>query len=419
MKRLIRFSNFFIPAVIISAALITFGLIGYFTMGLNLGVDFQAGVNQTIQLAYPAASVTYEGKGNASLNVSDAAITLVFSGAEIEQKTLVLDYKTYATVGDLAKALAGLDSVKVALEPGAESLASTLMVPTYQGNTLLGPNPMVLHRAPASEQERFASTEKVRDAISSMGQASVQTINPVSSQRYLIRVQDEGKDANFTANARAATLAGLEAKFGKNMVVVLKTDFVGARYSQTLSRTAALLVLATLLLILIYSTIRFKIEYAIGAVLAILHDALILVGFVVWTRMEFNASTIAAILTILGYSINDTIVQFDRVREERKLRPNDSFKNVLDYALSVTLGRTIITTVATMLTVLSLFFFTTGDIKNFSLALFVGMVSGTYSTIYIASAFVLWWQDRAAKKGPGAKEHALKEIAGAAAKEDA
>ncbi len=266
MKRLIRFSNFFIPAVIISAALITFGLIGYFTMGLNLGVDFQAGVNQTIQLAYPAASVTYEGKGNASLNVSDAAITLVFSGAEIEQKTLVLDYKTYATVGELAKALAGLDSVKVALEPGAESLASTLMVPTYQGNTLLGPNPMVLHRAPASEQERFASTEKVRDAISSMGQASVQTINPVSSQRYLIRVQDEGKDANFTANARAATLAGLEAKFGKNMVVVLKTDFVGARYSQTLSRTAALLVLAPRLRILIYSTIRFKIEYAIGAV---------------------------------------------------------------------------------------------------------------------------------------------------------
>jgi preprotein translocase subunit SecF len=292
------------------------------------------------------------------------------------------------------------------------------MVPTYQGNSLLGTTPLVLHRAPASEKERFASTDKVRDAISSMGQASVQTINPVSSQRYLIRVQDEGKDPNFTTSARAATLAGLEAKFGKNMVVVLKTDFVGARYSQTLGRTAAFLVVATLLLILLYSTIRFKIEYAIGAVLAIMHDALIMVSFVVWTRMEFNASTIAAILTILGYSINDTIVQFDRVREERKLRPTESFKDVLDYALSVTLGRTIITTAATMLTVLSLFFFTTGDIKNFSLALFVGMVSGTYSTIYIASAFVLWWQDRADKKSPGAKVHVVKEPAAAPANDE-
>jgi len=409
MKRVIRFSKFFRPAVIISTGLIIFGLIGYFTMGFNLGVDFQAGINQTIQMAYPVASVSYEGKSNASLNVSDAAITLVFSGAEIEQKTVVLDYKTYPTVGDLAKALSGQNSIKVTLEPGAETLPSTLMVPTYQGNTLLNQNTVVLHRAPASEQERFASTDKVREAISSMGQASVQTINPASSQRYLIRVQDEGKDPNFTSNARAATLAGLEAKFGKNKVVVLKTDFVGARFSQTLGRTSAILVIATLLLILLYSTIRFKIEYAIGAVMAIMHDALIMVGFVVWTRMEFNASTIAAILTILGYSINDTIVQFDRVREERKLRPTESFRDVLDYALSVTLGRTIITTAATMLTVLSLFFFTSGDIKNFSLALFVGMVSGTYSTIYIASAFVLWWQDRAAKKSPGAKVQVLKE----------
>lgn len=419
MKRVIRFSNFFIPAAIMSTALIVLGLIGYFTMGLNLGVDFQAGINQTIQLAYPVGSVSYEGKGNASLNVSDTAITLVFSGAEIEQKTVVMDYKSYPTVGDLSKALSGLNSIKVVLEQNAETLPSTLMVPTYQGNTLLSMTPLVLHRAPATEQEHFASTDKVRDAISSMGQASVQTINPVSSQRYLIRVQDEGKDPNFTANARAATLAGLEAKFGKNMVVVLKTDFVGARYSQTLGRTAAFLVFATLLLILVYSTIRFKIEYAIGAVLAILHDALIMVAFVVWTRMEFNASTIAAILTILGYSINDTIVQFDRVREERKLRPTESFKDVLDYALSVTLGRTIITTAATMLTVLSLFFFTTGDIKSFSLALFVGMVSGTYSTIYIASAFVLWWQGRADKKNPGAKAQALKEPAKTPAKGEA
>jgi len=184
---------------------------------------------------------------------------------------------------------------------------------------------------------------------------------------------------------------------------MLKTDFVGARFSQNLSRTSLFLVLATLALILLYSTIRFKIDYAIGAVLAIAHDALIMVGFIVWTRMEFNSATIAAILTILGYSINDTIVQFDRVREERKLRPTDKFVDVIDSALTMTLGRTIITTATTMLTVLALFFFTTGSMKDFALALFVGMVSGTYSTVFIASGFIDWWHRRTERKDKGEK----------------
>jgi len=406
MKRVIRFSRFFLPAAVISSALILFGLFGYFTKGFNLGVDFQAGVNQTVQLAYPVANVSYSGKGNAELRISDSAITLVFSGAEIEQKTVVFDYADYPTIGDLAKALSAEPAVAVAIEPSQDASASKLLVPTYQGNTFISANPMVLHRAPASGSELFASIDEVRQAITGLGKISVQVVKPATNQRYLIRAEDSGEDPNFTETARSTIISGLENKFGANKVVMLKTDFVGARYSQALSRTAFLLVLATLLLILAYSAIRFKIEYAIGAVLAIAHDALIMIGFIVWTRMEFNSSTIAAILTILGYSINDTIVQFDRVREERKLRPNDRFVDILDSALSMTLGRTIITTATTMLTVLALFFFTTGSMKDFSLALFIGMVSGTYSTIYIASAFVEWWQRQADKKTKKGQKHA-------------
>jgi preprotein translocase subunit SecF len=400
MTRTIRFSRGFVPAVIASAALIVFGLIGYATKGFNLGVDFQAGVNQTVQLAYPAATISYNGKGNAAMTVSETAITLVFSGAEVEQKTVVLGFDTHPTIGDLAKALDAEQSMDVKVEAGQETLASTLLVPTYQGNTLLNLKSMILHRAPTSEKEAFATTEQVRDALSSLGQISVQVIKPASNQRFLIRVQDEGKDPNFTANTRASIINGLETKFGLDRVVELKTDFVGARYSQTLTKTSLILVLATLALILLYSTLRFKISYALGAVLAIFHDALMMVGFIVWTGMEFNSSTIAAILTILGYSINDTIVQFDRVREERKLRPTDKFVDVIDYALTVTLGRTIITTAATMLTVLALFFFTTGSMRDFSLALLVGMISGTYSTIFIASAFVAWWDEKVDSKRP-------------------
>jgi preprotein translocase subunit SecF len=155
---------------------------------------------------------------------------------------------------------------------------------------------------------------------------------------------------------------------------------------------------ATLLLILAYSAIRFKPQFAFGAVLAILHDALIMVAFVVWSRMEFNTTTIAAILTILGYSINDTIVIFDRIRETRRIYPDDTFVNTLDRALTETLGRTIITTATTMLAVLSLFIFTTGSMKDFALALLVGMTSGVYSTIFIASGFVNLWDIQAKKR---------------------
>lgn len=404
MKRVIRFSRFFIPSFILSGVLILVGLVAYFSMGFNLGVDFQAGINQTVQLALPVATVSYEGKGNAELRVSDSALTLVFSGAEVEQKTVLLDYATYPTAGDLAKALSAETDIKVSLEAGQESSATSLLVPTYQGNTLISEKPMTLHRTPAGDSELFASIDDVRQSITGLGEISVQTVKPASNQRYLIRVQDNGEDPNFTATARGQILAGLEAKYGANKVVELKTDFVGARFSETLSRTALLLVVSTLALILIYSTIRFKIEYAIAAVLAITHDALIMVGFIVVTRMEFNSATIAAILTILGYSINDTIVQFDRVREERKLRPTDKFVDVINTALTMTLGRTVITTASTMLTVLALFFFTSGSMRDFALSLFVGMVSGTYSTLFIASGFLDWWHRRMERKGKGNKQ---------------
>ena len=113
-----------------------------------------------------------------------------------------------------------------------------------------------------------------------------------------------------------------------------------------------------------------------------------MVAFVVWSRMSFNSTTIAAILTILGYSINDTIVVFDRIRENMRLYPNMKMTDVLNFAQTEILGRTIVTTTVTMVSVLSLFIFTTGDMKDFALALLVGMTSGVYSTIYIASAFV-------------------------------
>jgi len=309
-----------------------------------------------------------------------------------------LNYQDYGTIKDLAQALSAEAGVEVSIDATQETSNSALLLPTSQGNTLISQNAVKLHRAVSGEGEYFATIDQVRAAITDLGKVSVQTLKPESSQRYLIRIEDSGEDPNFSATARQSLVAGLESAFGKDRVVVLKTDFVGARYSQGLSRTSLMLVGATLVLIFLYSLIRFKSGYALGAVLAIAQDAIVMVGFIVWTRMEFSSMTIAAILTILGYSVNDTIVQFDRIREQRKLRPNDKFIDIIDSALTMTLGRTIITTVTTMLAVLALFFFTTGSMKDFALALFVGMTAGTYSTIFIASGFVAWWYSRDRKK---------------------
>jgi preprotein translocase subunit SecF len=130
MKRLIRFSKFFLPAVIMSSIIIVFGLIGYFTKGFNLGVDFQAGINETIQLAFPAGQVTFAGRGKAELTVSENQLTLVFSGAEAQKRTVTLDYKTYPTIADIKAALEKEQGIAVTLADGSDTLPSTSLVPT-------------------------------------------------------------------------------------------------------------------------------------------------------------------------------------------------------------------------------------------------------------------------------------------------
>ncbi len=397
MQRVIKWDKAFVPAIILSVVLIGAGLAGYFTMGFNLGVDFQAGINQYVQLAFPAVEISYAGKGNAVVNVSEKGqASIVFSGAEVEAKTLDFDLKT-GTIDEFAAKVDAVENIDAKVLDGGSLPASTL-IPTYQGDFNLATAPITLHRTPRDANELFASIDKVRAAAETVGTVSVQSIGDKTAQQYIIRVQDDKKDdPNFGLNASAKVKAALEKEFGAGKVIAMKTDTVDQRFSKDLSKNALLLVLATLGVIMIYSTLRFKLQYAIGAVLAIAHDALIMIGFIVWTRMEFNTSSIAAILTILGYSINDTIVIFDRIREDHKLAPNEPYGAILNKSITVTLGRTIITTVTTMLAVFALYFCTKGDLKSFSLTLIVGMVSGTYSTIFIATAFTKFWDDMSRK----------------------
>jgi preprotein translocase subunit SecF len=404
MKRIIRFSKLFLPAAVFSIVLTVSGVVSYFVMGgFNLGVDFQAGLIQEVQFAPTAFSLTWSGMGNATISFNRNGLYIVNTGVGIEPRTISFLFSEYGTVGSLVKALGAVEGMEVKnMIP--EGSSSQWLVRSAQGNPQLGGLPYLVHYINPQSQE--IKIETVREALAGMGQGiSVQNLGQPMDRHFMIRLQDKGTSTEGgTAAGGVSEAPGekitkvLENHFGTGEVVVLRSDYVGSRFSKNLTDQAGILIAVTLLLVLVYASIRFKPQYAIGAVLGIIHDGLVIISFIVWTRMEFNTSSIAAILTILGYSINNTIVIFDRMRENRRLYPDDVFVTVLNRSLTETMSRTIITTLTTMLAVLSLFIFTTGSMKDFALALLVGLVSGVYTTTFIATGFVYFWDKEKIKR---------------------
>jgi SecD/SecF fusion protein len=172
---------------------------------------------------------------------------------------------------------------------------------------------------------------------------------------------------------------------------MLGQDTVGASVGKDIQQSAIIASLLSLFGILVYVAFRYEFSFAVGAVLAVIHDVLMTIGIYYLSGRQFNATTVAAILTIIGFSTNDTIVIFDRIREDLKLGIRGTFKDVMNQALNQTLSRTIITSGTVFLATLSLFIFGGGEINDFAFTFLIGIITGTYSSIYIASAMVLWW----------------------------
>jgi SecD/SecF fusion protein len=201
----------------------------------------------------------------------------------------------------------------------------------------------------------------------------------------------------------------VESGKASQVVNVLKKDFpqagftvkgsetVGPTVGKEIQTTAILASLASLFGILVYVAVRYEFSFAVGAVVAVIHDVLMTIGCYCLTGLfsahgrEFNATMVAAVLTIIGFSINDTIVIFDRIREDLKMGVRGSFKELINQALNQTLSRTIITSGTVFLATMSLYIFGGGAINDFAFTFLVGIITGTYSSIYIASALVLWW----------------------------
>lgn len=385
MKKVIKFSKLFLPCAIGSTVIILSGVFGLFTKGINYGIDFQAGFIEKVTIAPTALSLSYSGAQSVTVDQSSTKIDFVITGVGNDNQTVSFAYADYPTVGSFASAVGSVAGVSIDVAAPADTALNSVFPDSGTLNRLSA-TPYRFHFIPSGSG--VISTDDVRAAISVYPEASVQVVGKPEDRTFQIRVSDDGKTENALIAFRAGISAALSSVFGADNIAVVSTDFVGSRLSQSMATSATWLVVLTLILIWAYCAIRFRWDFAVGGVLAILHDALMIIAFVVWSGMQFNSTTIAAILTILGYSINDTVVIFDRIRENLRFHPEMNITEILDLSQTEILGRTIITTVTTMLAVLSLYIFTSGDMKAFALALLVGMTSGVYSTIYIASAFI-------------------------------
>jgi SecD/SecF fusion protein len=181
------------------------------------------------------------------------------------------------------------------------------------------------------------------------------------------------------------------AQFPNAKFTFFSEDHIGPTVGAEIQRSALIASLLSLFGILVYVAFRYEFSFAVGCVLAVVHDVAMTIGWYYLAGREFNATTVAAILTIIGFSTNDTIVIFDRIREDLKLGIRGTFRELVNQALNQTLSRTIITSGTVFLATLSLYIFGGGSINDFAFTFLVGIITGTYSSIYIASALVLWW----------------------------
>lgn len=238
-------------------------------------------------------------------------------------------------------------------------------------------------------------TDKIRDAVESTSPGSViQTFGEPGDHKVLVRLAVEGDDSDLDAPARSA-LATLAESYGENPVIESSSEIVGPIVGAELRRKAILLVSLGLLFQLIYLAVRFKGGiWGLAAAVAALHDVIIALGVLTFFGYEVTLNVIAALLTLVGYSVNDTIVIFDRARENLHGRKRTSMTELLNNSINQTLSRTLITSGTTFIAMLGLFLLGGDVLRGFSFTLVVGIVVGTYSTIFVALPMVDWWYRR-------------------------
>ena len=359
-------------AYAISITLFLIGFISVIVRGLQFGIDFKGGTEIVLQFEKPidiAEMRTYvENLGLGSVEVK------TFGG---ETGILVRTEEQVIPPGIYPKVVENIEGAIENYFPGIERniIDSTASSITYE----------------------FANPEITNTVIDKLFEAGFQSghiSEELDNKQMIVRVSI----ADWIKE-------NLSDKLGNNPFIVLKEDIVGPKIGEELKKDAVLAIFFALIAILIYLGFRFKFIFAMGAVAALFHDVLItlglfgiLYGVIPGLNLDIDLTVVAAFLTLIGYSINDTVVNFDRIRENLKIHKTRSLYDVINTSISQTMSRTLLTSGTTLITVLVLLIFGGEVLKVFAFTLFFGVIIGTFSSIFVASALVYEYAQKYKKK---------------------
>ena len=357
---------------LVSSVIITLGALSIIFRGLEFGIDFKGGseigieFTNSIEISQVRNEVEKIGLGNVEVKTfgGSTGVLLRTELQEIPQNIL----------------------------PNVKSKIENII-----SNTIPGVQKQITDSTNNSITYTFQddeTTDKIYERLNQTGFQTIRLNDNENKNTLVVRlgISDWIKET-------------LSEKFADNPFTVLKEEKVGPKIGSELKRDAVLAVFLSLVVILIYLGFRFKFIFAVGAVAALFHDVLItlgifsvLYGMIPGFNLEITTSVVAAFLTLVGYSINDTVVVFDRVREYLKIHKTLPLEETMNRAINRTMSRTIITGLTPLLTVFVLMVFGGEVLKGFAFALFIGILTGTYSSIFVASAFVLEVATRTNKK---------------------
>jgi preprotein translocase subunit SecF len=343
--------------------LVLFGAVVY--PKLNYGVDFAGGTELQLKFNKPVEA------GAVREEVSKLGFgepTVQEYGPKEERQFLVRVERIALLTKDTA------EKVKADVQAALPTMVSMRFDPEV-GDKLdfIFKQPVDIKALSAAVEKGGVHIKEVRPLVSHEGQES----------EYTVITQGPG-DKIGTA---------LREKFGSDSVDVVRTEYVGPQVGKQLRNDGILAVIYAMGIILLYVGFRFDFRFSPGVVIALIHDAIITLGYFVISRHEFNLTSVTVILTVVGYSVNDTIVVYDRIRENVKRHKGMPLRNIINLSINEMLGRTILTSGATALSLVGLIVYGVGTIQDFALAMLVGIISGTYSTWYIASPMTIWLEE--------------------------
>lgn len=355
-----------------SSIIIILGVISIFTRGLQFGIDFKGGSEIAIEFSKPIEI------GEIRSHVENIGL------GNVEVKTFG------GSTGILLRT--ELQEIPANVLPQVKAKIESIISNTYPGLQR-----SVIDSTQNSITYSFPDSAVAEVLSNRLYQAGFQTTN----------VSEEPSNTGVVVRLGIADWLkeNLIEKYPDNPFSVLKEEKVGPKIGAELKQDAVIAVFLSLIVILVYLGFRFKFTFAVGAVAALFHDVLITLGIfailydvIPGFNLEISTSVVAAFLTLVGYSINDTVVVFDRVRENLKIHKTLPLEETMNRAVNKTMSRTVITGITTLLTVLILMIFGGEVLKGFAFALFLGIIVGTYSSIFVASALVLEVANRTKRK---------------------